>query len=281
MEKEMKKMLLVAVSVGVFLLVTITVAILLLTPKTGTEETAFSSSYPYPAGRTQPVIENAGSIQPQHDFIQDSNTNNIRDNTIVNITGDRNNGDSLTINIPKPSTAAVPNTAGTSPAASVSVSPNTAASSATSAAARPAATAAVTPTTVTPTAGNPAAGITTAIIPAAVTTTQTVPAARPAAVSGSASTTAVKQTITSRSINDYWVQTGAFSAMIRAEDVKELLASKGITSIIENRIVDGRIWYRVRLGPYTSENEANYWLALVKSIDGFSDSQIRQTVRQQ
>jgi DedD protein len=68
--------------------------------------------------------------------------------------------------------------------------------------------------------------------------------------------------------------------MVRAEDAKELLASKGFVSIIENREIDGRTWYRVRLGPYTSENEANYWLALVKSIDGFSDSQVRQTTRQ-
>jgi DedD protein len=71
------------------------------------------------------------------------------------------------------------------------------------------------------------------------------------------------------------------AAKVRADDAKELLASKGITSIVENRQIDGRIWYRVRLGPYTSEREANYWLALVRSIDGFGESQVRQTVRQQ
>jgi DedD protein len=43
--------------------------------------------------------------------------------------------------------------------------------------------------------------------------------------------------------------------------------------------VDGRIWYRVRVGPYTSENEASYWLALVKAIDGFGESQVRSTQR--
>jgi DedD protein len=73
------------------------------------------------------------------------------------------------------------------------------------------------------------------------------------------------------------VQTGAFTAVVRAENAKETLASKGITSIIENRQVDGTTWYRVRVGPYTTENEANYWLALVQSIDGFAESQVRQT----
>lgn len=75
----------------------------------------------------------------------------------------------------------------------------------------------------------------------------------------------------------YWVQTGAFSTKVRAENAKESLENKGIKSIIENRDIDGRTWYRVRVGPYTTENEANYWLALVKAIDGFGESQVRQT----
>jgi len=75
--------------------------------------------------------------------------------------------------------------------------------------------------------------------------------------------------------NNFWVQTGAFSSKVRAESVKESLESKGIASIIENRNINGRTWYRVRVGPYLSETEANYWLALVRSIDGFADSQVR------
>jgi len=43
MEKEMKKLLLVAVSVGVFLLVTITVAVIVLSPRAQNQETAFHS----------------------------------------------------------------------------------------------------------------------------------------------------------------------------------------------------------------------------------------------
>ena len=79
--------------------------------------------------------------------------------------------------------------------------------------------------------------------------------------------------------DDFWVQTGAFSTLARAEGVKETLATKGITSIIENRDIEGRTLFRVRIGPYTSQNEANYWLSLIKSIGGFEDSQIRQTRR--
>ena len=77
---------------------------------------------------------------------------------------------------------------------------------------------------------------------------------------------------------NYWVQTGAFSTKIRAEGAKQSLEAKGITSIIDNRDINGKTWYRVRVGPYISETEANFWLDLVKSIEGFGESQVRQTV---
>jgi DedD protein len=74
--------------------------------------------------------------------------------------------------------------------------------------------------------------------------------------------------------DSYWVQTGSFSAQARAEGARELLAAKGIASVIENRDVDGKTWFRVRVGPYTSQNEADYWLSLIKNIQGFEGSQV-------
>ncbi|MDR2518612.1 MAG: SPOR domain-containing protein [Spirochaetaceae bacterium] len=75
----------------------------------------------------------------------------------------------------------------------------------------------------------------------------------------------------------YWVQAGSFSTHVRAEDVKETLSAKGITAIIENRDVNGKNMFRVRVGPYTSQSEADYWLALIKTIKGFEGSQIWQS----
>jgi len=224
MEKEQKKLLLVAVSVGVFLLVTITAAIVILTPRTPVEAVnSFSSSRP----RVQaPEVVN---VQPQPEI-----TPKVDETTTISVSTDINNGDSLTISIPKPTTAAVPDSADI--------------------------------TIVNP---KPVAKPAPAVKPAS--------AAKPAAKT----VDKAKPASSAKASNDYWVQTGAFTAIVRAQDVKETLADKGITSIIENRLVDGKTWYRVRLGPYTSEKEANYWLALVKSIDGFNDSQVRQTVRQQ
>jgi DedD protein len=77
--------------------------------------------------------------------------------------------------------------------------------------------------------------------------------------------------------DDYWVQTGAFTALSRAENIRQTLAEKGIASIIENRNVGDTLFFRVRIGPYTSQNEADYWLNLIKSINGFENSQVWKT----
>jgi len=240
MEKEQKKLLLVAVSTGVFLLVTIASAIIMLTPKVQPQETVFSS-----ASQLTGTFRPAETVNETYSkpVINNSNETKIYiDGNPDPITIDKNDGDSLTIQIPRPNTAAVPEDTSK--------------------------TQTVTATTVKPAS---------AVQQPAKTQTTTVkqPASTPKKTAASSGKTAAK------TVNDYWIQTGAYSSMVRAEDVKERLSSNGLTSIIENREVDGKILYRVRLGPYTSENEANYWLTLVKSIDNFGDSQVRQTVRQQ
>jgi DedD protein len=224
MEKEQKKLLLVAVSVGVFLLVTITAAIAILAPKTNMQETAYTA--PYSSGRLQPAT--VGNDMPASTAQETKPAQIDNSGSAVDII----DNDRLTINVPKPTTAAVPDT-------------------------QEAPITAKTVVVVAP-----------AVKPAEKPAAQK-PAAKPAA----------KPSAPAKTTKDYWVQTGAFTAKIRAEDSRELLASKGITSIIENSEINGKTWYRVRVGPYTSENEAKYWLALVKTIDGFGDSQVRQTAR--
>jgi DedD protein len=74
----------------------------------------------------------------------------------------------------------------------------------------------------------------------------------------------------------FWIQTGSFSAKARAESSKETLAAKGIASLIETKDISGKTYFRVRVGPYSTKNEADYWLALVKTIDGFDGSYITE-----
>jgi DedD protein len=254
MEKEMKKLLLVAVSVGVFLLVTITVALIVLTPKSQNNETAFSSSVPYVDARYIPNITNNVPEQPE---INDTplaafNGNNERPEVVI--ISDRIEGDRLTIQVPLPSSTTIPEAP---PVVRVPA---------------PVRQPPVDNQVTTTTSG-------TAVTTPRPTNQPTPPVTAPRTTTPTPA----------RTTYDFWIQTGAFSAMIRAEDAREQLASRGFVSIIENRVVDGRLFYRVRLGPYTSEREANHWLAIVKEIDGFKDNQlpenqrphIRQTVRQQ
>jgi DedD protein len=97
-------------------------------------------------------------------------------------------------------------------------------------------------------------------------------AAKPAAVKPAAA-----KTVKTYDSSNFWIQTGAFTTIKYAEGAKDYLEERGITSIIEDPVINGKTWYRVRVGPYTTRDEANYWLALVKSIDGFSASQVWET----
>jgi DedD protein len=102
-------------------------------------------------------------------------------------------------------------------------------------------------------------------------------AAKPVAVKPAAAKAEKPKTVRTFDSSNFWIQTGAFTTIKHAEGAKDYLAARGITSIIEDPVINGKTWYRVRVGPYTTRDEANYWLALVKSIDGFSASQVWET----
>ncbi|MDR1211979.1 MAG: SPOR domain-containing protein [Spirochaetaceae bacterium] len=246
---EKKKFLLVAVSVGVFLVIVIGVTILLTTPKNGLD-LAQSENLPVSPGRpgqsgeisqgsvpatadASTMVRNPGGVQG----LESPPAVPAQPDSIFYVYGENSSGqpaldqDARTravIEVPKPSAAAVPDTAVTPPRREPAERPVRAAEAVT-----PARTPARTPPAV---------------------------AATPAPV---------------RTRSDYWVQTGAFSTKARADGVKETLASKGINSVVDVQDINSKTYYRVRVGPYTSESEAGYWLSLVKTIDGFGESQIR------
>jgi DedD protein len=222
---ERKKLLLVAVSVGVVLLIIIGIPLMMIAPRqspasfpdrdwaAAVEPNDFREMMPRPDAVAEPVIPEYAFTQPEEPLAV------------------------TTLTVPVPQTAAVPDVPVTrvQQPASVRLTPT------------PAVAPSPKPVAVAPQKEAPKP---------AVTKTTADPG---------------------KAYNNYWVQTGAFSTKIRAEGAKESLASQGITSIIDNRDIDGKTWYRVRVGPYMSETEAKYWLALVKAIDGFSESQIRLT----
>ena len=114
---------------------------------------------------------------------------------------------------------------------------------------------------------------------AAVPDVKPAPAAKPAAQVKAAPVEAKPAAVKAapppkKAQRDYWVQAGSFSTRERADGVKGTLDTKGLSAIVTNQDINGNTYYRVRVGPYSSQNEADYWLAMIKSIDGFQESQI-------
>ena len=240
---EKRKLLLVAISVGMFLTITIVTAIFLLPPRNAAA--AELAAYPHGLSAQPPIFDNSGNLPFEPvDLVrrpgdvpglQQAPEGAITTGSNLHVGPDQSRPGETVISVRQPNTVTAP-----APAASTT---------------RP------TPTQSAP---RPAAPAATPAAPAA----STPPANRP---------TSPPQPAQTSVHNDYWVQAGAFSTVASAEGVRQNLSSRGITSIIENREVNGRTVFRVRLGPYTSQNEADYWLSLIRGISGFEDSQIRVT----
>lgn len=134
-------------------------------------------------------------------------------------------------------------------------------SSAPEAAAQPAekpATSIPVPTALVPTK---AAGTTSS----GTGTTSTAKPSSQATKPTAAQTAKTKQT-------QYWIQVASFSAKIKAEDMQRKLTEKSLTSYLISSVVNGKTWYRVRIGPYSSKADAERWLAIIQKLPDCSDA---------
>jgi cell division protein FtsN len=77
-------------------------------------------------------------------------------------------------------------------------------------------------------------------------------------------------------ITEYWIQTGAYRSKSKAEEQNEKLIEHGFQAQILTRDTNGVTLYRVRIGPYENEEEANKFLAWIRVIDGMEDSYISE-----
>ena len=90
----------------------------------------------------------------------------------------------------------------------------------------------------------------------------------------SKSTSSTKSTATSATVSPkYWIQAGSYSSKKNAEEARSLLSAEKIASeIFTFTDANGTLFYRVRIGPYTTKNEAEYWQSRVALIKEFSGS---------
>jgi cell division protein FtsN len=72
------------------------------------------------------------------------------------------------------------------------------------------------------------------------------------------------------SSTEYWIQVGSFSEKATADKLKEEFTHRSMTAIIATKVVSGRNYYQVKVGPYASVEEAKKWLTSVKAVPGSS-----------
>lgn len=86
-------------------------------------------------------------------------------------------------------------------------------------------------------------------------------------------TTTVNATtnVTSKPVTRFWVQAAAYSNKKTAEDARAKLTANKINSDIytyqDNK---NKLFYRVRIGPFTTKSEAEYWKAKIIEIPDFA-----------
>lgn len=110
--------------------------------------------------------------------------------------------------------------------------------------------------------------------PAAMKTVETkAPAAASKTAVKAAPAAAVKPAVT---VTEFWIQTGSFNGKLNAEKARDTLKARYLNTEIFTKEVSGATVYRVRVGPYTKKTEADYWLGVVREIQGFKDSYVSE-----
>lgn len=117
---------------------------------------------------------------------------------------------------------------------------------------------------------------------AAVASRSTISAKAPASEATKPISTTTKSTTSSsnKTQDQYWVQVASVTNKNNAENARAALAANKIESeIFTHKADDGRLYYRLRVGPYTTKTEAEYWKGRIALIDEFSsiDSFITNT----
>ncbi len=72
----------------------------------------------------------------------------------------------------------------------------------------------------------------------------------------------------------YWVQAASYVSKANADNARSVLEGQKIPAeVFTHADNSGVTYYRVRVGPYTTKSEAEYWNSLIKTVDTFAEAQ--------
>lgn len=105
------------------------------------------------------------------------------------------------------------------------------------------------------------------------------PVSKPKKVTSTKTTTSttatakVTKTPAKPKVVQYWVQVTSLKSKKSAENAREVLDENKITAdIFTYKDKKDQLFYRVRVGPYTTKSEAEYWQSKIAKIDTFASS---------
>ena len=104
-------------------------------------------------------------------------------------------------------------------------------------------------------------------------TVKTTTASKSTASTTTAKTTAASTSTASKTspVTRFWVQVAAYSNKKTAENARSVLSDKKINSdIYTYEDAKSKLFYRVRVGPFTTKSEAEYWQSKIVEIADFS-----------
>ena len=77
-------------------------------------------------------------------------------------------------------------------------------------------------------------------------------------------------------LRQFWIQVGSFVSHSRALALGTELTRRGLENRITTRAADSTVFYRVRVGPYSSRMKAERSLDAVRSVDGLDGSYVTE-----
>lgn len=105
----------------------------------------------------------------------------------------------------------------------------------------------------------------------ATTSTAKTTTASTTKASSSTSKAAASTTTADKPVTRYWVQVASYSNKKTAENARAILSDNKINSdIYTYQDPNSKLFYRVRVGPYTTKSEAEYWMSKITQISDFS-----------
>ncbi len=266
---EQKRVLWIVAAVGLFLLVSIGTALIVYRP-TQNQTTVLNSqlssaTWTREGSATPAATQNAAPAQPaapaepaQPASALPENQSQITNLTVISANTNVISDGAKTIDLNALTKSAQPEPqAPAEPAPAATPAPATAL-----------ATAEITVNTVTTPAAVATATVqqtTTTPAPVEKTVTST-----PAKTTSNPAASSVK-TVSSKIPDQFWVQAASFTKKVNAEEARDALAAEKIPGeVFTWKDANGVVYYRLRVGPYTTKSEADYWLSRIKEIGAFS-----------